>query len=300
MSKECICKSFGCGEKGGVFQSVKTWGRHLKADFAKSTKNINHYEPINEWDMDPNLSIYRTHWTAKSRYNSKLSVLEYLFQTLKIFASKPNESKDNTSTHLYHEKYDLSEVINEKLPNTFEEAISILSPFLMPLKVYNVCTNDCVIFWRQYKDDTNCPVCGESRYEDDGRTARRHFTYYPLTPRIRRWVATENICNMLTAHKYAHHSDPNIQRDIQDSYIWREEWFGEGGLFSDVDIGIPLSVCLDGVNPFDQLRTSYSMWPIEVLVNSFPPALRKSSVGIMNAGITIPGNGTQDPEIDAY
>ena len=50
------------------------------------------------------------------------------------------------------------------------------------------------------------------------------------------------------------------------------------------------------VNPFKQQQINYS---IELSVDNFPPAIRKTSAGIMIAGI-IPGNGEKEPKLEQY
>ena len=90
-----------------------------------------------------------------------------------------------------------------------------------------------------------------------------------------------------------------FQKSVFQNRIFNHEWFDESGLFADSDIGIVLSLCLDGVNPFKSQQINYSMWPIELSVDNFPPSIRKSSAGTFVAGI-IPGNGTKEPSIDTY
>ena len=105
-------------------------------------------------------------------------------------------------------------------------------------------------------------------------------------------IETENLCLLLNKHKYNQHED-HIQRDKHDSKVWKEDWFGVGGLITDFYYGIVLSICLDGVNPFKQNQIDYSMWPIEVSVDNFPPSIRNTCAGIWLAGI-IPGCGSKE------
>ena len=195
-------------------------------------------------------------------------------------------------------KYTFAEQMNEKLPETYDQAADILEPFLMPVHKYYVCVNDCIIHRKENANRVECQVSGESRYEEDGKTAKRNFTYFPLTPRIRRMVQRECIWNLLTAHQ-TKNTEPFIQKDIQDSKIWKEDWFGPDGVFKDVDLGLSLSACLDSVNPFAHLH-KHSMWLIKIFLNNLPPPLRKSSAGILNIGIIPSASGGRKPNIDPY
>ena len=223
MSSICICNSFGCGKRGGVKQTPVTLARHVKLDVERSIEAIPIFEPINEWDVDVDPDLYKSHWSAKARFNNRLSLLEYCFDAARIFVSQPNASKESVSNHLYTNKYNLAETLNNDLPETFDQMVNILTPFLMPQIVYHVCKNDCIIYRKEYETATRCPVCEEDRYKSDGRTGRRYFTYFPLTPRIRRWIITKNTCDLLLRHLHIQR-DPFVQRDIQDSAAWKE-WF---------------------------------------------------------------------------
>ena len=73
----------------------------------------------------------------------------------------------------------------------------------------------------------------------------------------------------------------NIIDDITDTDMWREEWFGENGLFGDsaAALAIALQLSTDGMNPFQDIWAKYSMWPIYIALLNFPPTIRKSLVG---------------------
>ena len=158
------------------------------------------------------------------------------------------------------------------LPATFEEALKWLKPFLVPLHTFNVCPNACIVYRKQYESETTCPFCGCNRYDVDGKTALKNFSYFPLTLRIRRMLATKNIYELFNQHKN-HTSEENVWTDIQDSKIWKEVWFGNEGVFSADENGIVLTLCLDGVNPFKQHQIDYSMWPIEISIDNLPPKI---------------------------
>ena len=295
----CECKSFGCGASGGKMQSSRTAHRHIKEDnFLLCKRHIPNYKPVSDFDKYMDLGVYQTHWSVSHRLNKKLSILEYIFEIMREFVSTPNASKKTVTNHLSALKYKVLETVNEKLPDSFEAALKILEQFLIPLNTFNVCPNDCIIYRKDYEHETKCPFCSSERFDVDGKTALRNFTYFPITPRIQRMVATKNLNDLLNKHK-SDVNDKFMQSDKQHSKKWKEEWFGEEGMFADVDIGIVLSTCLDGFNPFKQQQINYSMWPIELSVDNFPPAIRKTSAGIMIAGI-IPGNGEKEPKLEPY
>ena len=295
----CQCASFGCGGLGGKVVSNHLMRKHINADFERALEETVLYEPVNEWDIDVDFNLFHTHWSSTCKFDKHSTLLEFLFEVQRDFVSTPNDTKKSVTTLLSTTKRRMADGIDERTPDSYKKAKKVLEPFILPLHKYHVCPNDCIIYRKQYENKVSCPVCKSSRYDIDGKTALRNFSYYPITPRIRRMVLTKNICELLTSHLSHHSVDPFIQKDIQESKVWKEKWFGSNGMFADVDIGIVLSLCLDGVNPFNHQHVKYSMWPIELAILNFPPPLRKTSAGIMIGGV-IPAKGVKEPEADVY
>lgn len=79
------------------------------------------------------------------------------------------------------------------LPNSYENALKIIQPYLVKPIVYDVCANDCVIFRGCYEDLPECPKCGNARYIGSSKIAIRRFTYLPLKPRLVRLFNTSNM-----------------------------------------------------------------------------------------------------------
>ena len=104
--------------------------------------------------------------------------------------------------------------------------------------------NDCIIYRKNYEHETKCPFCSSEIFAVDGETALRNFTYFPIMPQIQCRVATKHLNALLNKHK-SEVNDGFMQSDKQHSKKWKEEWFGEEGMFADVDIGIVLSTYLD-------------------------------------------------------
>ena len=89
--------------------------------------------PVNEWDRPFDANLFESQWAARTPFNDKTSVLEYLFETMKEFVSSPKASKAFVSKDLRKQKYTFADKVNDKLPETYDQAVAILEPFLMPL-----------------------------------------------------------------------------------------------------------------------------------------------------------------------
>jgi hypothetical protein len=65
-------------------------------------------------------------------------------------------------------------------------------------------------------------------------------------------------------------SGDGVLRMPVDGYAFKEieeKW----SIFKDEPRNVRLSLAADGVNPFGELRSIYSMWPIFVINNNIPP-----------------------------
>ena len=138
------------------------WKRHVKEDFKETAKIKPSFVPVNEWDQQFDANLFNSHWAARTSFNDKISVLEFLFETMRDFVSSPKASKTSVTKDLGKPKYKFAEQMNEKLPETYDQADGILEPFLMPVHKYNVCVNDCIIYRKENANRMESQVCGES------------------------------------------------------------------------------------------------------------------------------------------
>ena len=178
------------------------------------------------------------------------------------------------------------------LPNSYENALKIIQPYLVKPIVYDVCANDCVIFRGCYEDLPECPKCGNVRYIGSSKIAIRRFTYLPLKPRLVRLFNTSNMAQVLQDLATFRECDESSIYDIHQSTAWNDA-YRVGGLFGGDKRGISLAFCTDGVNPFAHNKVAYSMWPIMLTLLNLPRSMRNLFASIVLVGI-VPSNGSKD------
>lgn len=207
------------------------------------------------------------------------------------FTQHPGISKEAFGSMLLTQRSFLPP--NNNLPDSYEAALHAIEPYLVDTIVYDVCTNDCVVFRKEYAESTQCPKCGSDRYiSPQSQVAVRKFTYLPLKPRLARLFGTASTAALLQAH-----AQTSVERngkifDIQQSRAW-DAAYGHGGVFGEDPRGISLAMCTDGVNPWAHNKVTYSMWPIMLTLLNLPRHLRNRFSSILLVGI-IPGNGTKE------
>ena len=147
-----------------------------------------------------------------------------------------------------------------------------------------------------------CPKCGEERFEPHSKIARKKFKYIPIRPRLRRMFGNKTMSKHLQSHKHTNatsNDTDTIMSDLHQSPAWISK-YDDNGPFQGDPRGISLALCTDGMNPFSEHSTTYSMWPITLSILNLPRHVRHLPGSILLAGI-IPGRSepqNMDPYID--
>jgi hypothetical protein len=149
------------------------------------------------------------------------------------------------------------------LPRTYRGLHAIMKDIGMDYQTIDACPNDHIIYYGQHDSKTECPQCLISRYRTDQvtkRVPRKVLRHIPIIPRLQRLFRCERIAQFMDYH--AHNiSEYGVLRMPDDGFAFREieeKWVD----FKDEPRNVRLSLAADGVNPFRELRSIYSVWPI--------------------------------------
>ncbi|KDQ21486.1 hypothetical protein BOTBODRAFT_204784, partial [Botryobasidium botryosum FD-172 SS1] len=96
------------------------------------------------------------------------------------------------------------------------ERLSGLSPQLI-----DCCVNSCTAFTGDFEACTACPYCGEDRYHSDGESARNHFQYLPLKPRLRALSGGSVSARRIRHRAEEHVHFPGVIADVFDTQHYR-------------------------------------------------------------------------------
>ena len=190
------------------------------------------------------------------------------------------------------------------LPSSYYDARKLIDPFVVQKLKFDVCVNECIIFWQSSEGtdrskDIKCPVCGEDRYTNSKcKAARRKFIYIPVGPRLARLYGNVNLAQLVMSHPGCEYKDDDMC-DIHHSPIWRD-LYSKDGYFGGDNMGISLALEHDGVNPFHNIGVMYSMTPIMITILNLPRHIRNVSQNIHLVGI-IPASGkTESANLSPY
>ncbi|XP_074288757.1 uncharacterized protein LOC141613916 [Silene latifolia] len=167
-----------------------------------------------------------------------------------------------------------------ELPRRTYDAKKILCPMGVDYVKIHACRNDCILFRKDYKELDKCPKCGSSRYKLPKKNSTNSkgvpvkvLWYLPIIPRFKRMFA-----NLKEARNLIWHAggdgrilDDKI-RHPTDSTQWKsiDHLFPEFG--SDAR-NLRLGLCTDGMNPFGNLSSQWSTWPVLLTIYNLPPWL---------------------------
>jgi hypothetical protein len=195
------------------------------------------------------------------------------------------------------------------LPISTYQAKKLMCPMGLEVERIHACPNNCMLFRKEFENKHNCVSCGASRYKrkkdsdevDDDVTKNgppaKMLWYLPIIPRLKRLFSNENEAKLLCWHSEERVIDGKL-RHVADSPQWRniDNKYPE---FGNEMRNIRFGLSSDGINPFGNMSSRHSTWPVLLCIYNLPPWLCMKRKYIMMSlliqGPTQPGN-----DIDVY
>ncbi|KAD6454309.1 hypothetical protein E3N88_09015 [Mikania micrantha] len=169
--------------------------------------------------------------------------------------------------------------------------------------------NELPISTKEFEKEHKCVICGASRYKrkketddmDDDVTKNgppnKILLYFPIIPRLKRLFSNENEAKLLRWHKDGRVNDGKL-RHVADSPQWRniDHKYPD---FGEEVRNIRFGLSSDGINPFVNVSSRHSTWPVLLCIYNLPPWLCMKRKYIM---MTLLIQGPKQPgnDIDVY
>jgi Transposase family tnp2. len=198
-----------------------------------------------------------------------------------------------------------------KLPETTYEAKKIVCPLGLEVQKIHACPNDCILYrGEEYESLEACPICKALRYKirrDDPGEVDRQLTkkripakvmwYFPIIPRLRRLFRNKGNARMMRWHAEERQQD-GMLRHPADGSQWRniDRKFKDFGKDAR---NIRFGLSTDGMNPFGEMSSGHSTWPVTMCIYNLPPWLCMKRKYIMMP-IIIQGPKQPGNDIDVY
>ena len=176
-----------------------------------------------------------------------------------------------------------------KMPSSFYECKNMLGVLKMPYVKIDVCTNNCMLYYKQDEKKEKCDISGESQYEvvegesseiKHSRIPRKVMRYLPITARLQRMYMSAELAKHMRWHKEGERSYPaGIIGHPSEAEAWKD-FDREFPEFAKDARNVRLVIATDGFNPFKFGGSQYSCWPVFVSPLNLPPALCMSEENI--------------------
>uniref|UniRef100_A0A2N9J4U7 Transposase n=1 Tax=Fagus sylvatica TaxID=28930 RepID=A0A2N9J4U7_FAGSY len=224
--------------------------------------------------------------------------------TVVLFKHKATNSLSDKSFN------ELLEIIRDMLPqdNTLPDSLystkKILKIFDLGYEKIDACVNDCCLFRKEFENLEACPKCRSSRWKVNKHNKKIYYgvpakvlRYFPIIPRLKRMFGSLEMAEQLTWHA-THQSQDNKIRHPVDSLAWKtinSKWPS----FASDPRNLRFGLSSDGFNPFKDLSSRYSCWPVILVTYNLPPWLCMVKENLMLT-LLIPGPKQPGNDIDVY
>ncbi|XP_021301271.1 uncharacterized protein LOC110429536 [Sorghum bicolor] len=196
----------------------------------------------------------------------------------------------------------LSEAFPEfnTIPKSYDEAKKMLRDLGLGYTSIHVCPNNCVLFRNDYAEHDNCPVCDASRWKDPEKkkVPAKVLRHFPLIPRLQRLFISKKSSEEVQWHKLKRKHNEKEMTHPADGKAW-EDFDQCWPDFAQDARNLRLGLATDGFNPFNNMSSSYSMWPVFVIPYNLPPWLCMQKSNFMMS-LLIPGPHSPGKTFDIF
>ncbi|KAI3817395.1 hypothetical protein L1987_11185 [Smallanthus sonchifolius] len=229
---------------------------------------------------------------------TKFSSLDFLAKLMHI---KVKNKWTNSSFDELLELLQSSHPEGNKIPPSHYVTKKTLKKIGLGYESIHVCKNDCALFWKEHHSSQNCPVCNESRWVDTNtkgkKVAHKVLRYFPLTPRLRRLYCSRHTAKDMIWHNTGQ-SEEGTMRHPVDGTSWKEFDIKYPD-FSREPRNVRLGLAADGFNPFGNMSSAHSTWPVVLTTYNLPPWLCMKESSFM-LSLLIPGPKSPGKDMDVF
>ncbi|KAE8682326.1 hypothetical protein F3Y22_tig00111254pilonHSYRG00002 [Hibiscus syriacus] len=111
--------------------------------------------------------------------------------------------------------------LNNRIPNSLYDAKKLLKGVGLQYEKIPACENDCVLFWKEHKEASQCPICGTSRWKKNTKNVpSKVLWYFPPIPRFTRMCSSPKRAQDLTWHTQGWDNNGMLSHP-RDSPSWK-------------------------------------------------------------------------------
>ncbi|XP_004298273.1 PREDICTED: uncharacterized protein LOC101301486 [Fragaria vesca subsp. vesca] len=165
-------------------------------------------------------------------------------------------------------------------PEKFDQVKRMLANLGLDHQKIDACVNNCILYYKDNKDEVECPHFYEPRYEASTSSKqkkpipRKVLHYFPLGPRLQRLYMSSHTTKHMRWHQVRHQGEQRIDPDNLTHPANGEAWqhFDRSfPKFAGDCRNVRLGLATDEFNPIGNMNLSYSIWPVIVFPYNLPP-----------------------------
>jgi hypothetical protein len=97
-----------------------------------------------------------------------------------------------------------------KVPKNMYQFKRMMSVLDLKYEKIDVCTNNCMLFWKEHVNEKKCLECGQSMFiklvvqnseKVTTKFAQKQLHYFPITPRLKRLFISKRTMRHMRWHK---------------------------------------------------------------------------------------------------
>lgn len=193
----------------------------------------------------------------------------------------------------------LHEVLPEgnNCPKSYYDTRKLLCDLGLGYEQIDVCQYDCALFHGEHANATICPICKSNRYVRN-KIPHKRLRYFPITPRLKRLYSSRHTAKDMRWHKEHRKEEPGVLCHPADGKAWKH--FDElNPDFAADSRNVRMGLASDGFNPFSNMTTTHSIWPVILMPYNMPPwqSMHKSNY-LMT--LLIPGPKSPGKDFDVF
>ncbi|XP_071940025.1 uncharacterized protein [Coffea arabica] len=206
----------------------------------------------------------------------------------------------------------LVELLREAFPEAitnlhsfYYEAEKLMNTLGLGYEKIDACPNDCSLYWGSAEKRTSCETCNKLRWavsENDPTGEKRKISqkvlwHFPLKARLQRLFMSSKIASQMRWHEEKRTKD-GCMRHPANSPAWQTFDHLHPEFAKDCR-NVRLGLASDGFNPFNNMSSTHSTWPVVLIPYNLPPWMCMKQPYFM-LSLLIPEPSFPGNNIDVY
>ncbi|XP_074364848.1 uncharacterized protein LOC141705880 isoform X2 [Apium graveolens] len=182
-------------------------------------------------------------------------------------------------------------------PEDYYQTRKLLCDVGLGYEQIDVCQFDCALFYGENANALLCPICKSSRYVRN-KIPHKRLRWFPLKARLKRLFSYKFTSKDMRWHKDVRKEEIGVLRHPADGMAWKhfDNTYPD---FAKDSRSVQMGLASDGFNPFSNLSSTYSLWPVILIPYNMPPWASPNGTNYLMS-LLIPGPRSHGKDYDVF